>query len=593
MLPGELITFRAITGEFADSTRYPEFELATGMVPGVSMEVVHDRVTVEQGESPVTTLLVRPFRSIGRPDVVVIVDVSQASLRRELQNRIALLDRFTISEGAPDEPTPDDEDGSTVATVVSSTFGRRFTVTLRDNRVVDQRGGLTFVLGSIAAALVVFLITALTMVRKLTPLERELQRLADRPANLASLADAVRTLTQDNEQLRLRYDQVLPHYRRRVMNHLLLGLVSDTETLDERLGFTGMQLPDPPYVALCFLFADAENSDRESASLVLLIASALELEIGPGPAGLLAAVDAIRYGTVIPASSVGQLPRILARLPEAARDQLYLGVGERAEQPGELATSYETARRALAFRRVLDGRVFDYEAIVARARDQHGYPFELERSLIQAVQHRNVTEAEQRLAQMLASIRASADATRSLEYLRLQLLHILEGRLAAGGASPTVLDQTIDQHPLEEANTPESIHTLFRELVRRATTEGAQSTQRDQQVVRFLEYIDEHHADKDLQLLTLEETFGLSRYYIGRRIKEETGLHFNDHLNRARLERGARLLAEEPGTTIKEIAARVGYSYNYYFARQFRQIYGVSPSEYRESAIQTSTGRTD
>jgi len=366
------------------------------------------------------------------------------------------------------------------------------------------------------------------------------------------------------------------------MNHLLLGLLSEGDALEDRLAFTGMRLPDPPYAALCVLFVEAEQSDRESASLILLVASAMEIEIGHEAADLLGPVDAIRHGTVASSVAGERLEAMLARLPEAARSRIYVGMGQPVSTPGDLAASYDSAKRALTFRRLLGGRVFDFERIAAGAREHHGYPFETERALVQAIQRRNSADATELLSQIMEQLRESGDAMRGLEYLRLQLLHVLEGRLAEGGASPAVLGSIVDQYPLEQANTPEALEELFRELVERAVAEGTKATQSEHQVERFLQYIEERFADPNLQLLTLEDEFGLSRYYIGRRIKEETGHHFSDVLNRVRVEHGAQLLEEHPALAIKEVAARVGYSYDYYFARQFRQFYGVSPSEYRD-----------
>lgn len=594
VLPEGVITFRLFTGEFTESDRLPEFELASQMAPGVAVDIVHERHLDQPGvDSVVSTLLIRPFRAIGRPDVIVMTDVSVVALQRKLADRVPLLERFSVTSGSPDEMGIVPESGELMAAAVSTSFDRGFQLTLRDDTVVGRRKGLVFVLGSAGTALLVFLIAAILLVRQLSPLERELQRLAVRPSNLSTLADAVRSLTQDNEQLRVRYDRVLPHYRRRVMNHLLLGLLSEGEVLNERLAFTRMKLPDPPYAALCVLFAKAEQSDRESASLILLVSSAVEIEIGHEAADLLGPVDAIRHGTVIPAQTIDRLDAVLERLPAAARDRIYMGAGHAVATPGELAASYDAAKRALTFRRLLGGRVFNAGHIAARVRDEHGYPFEAEAELLQAVQRRDANEADRLLAEFMHELRDSDDAVRGLEYLRLQLLHVLEGRLAAAGASPSVLDQTIDQYPLEYAHTPAAMLSLFQQLVKSAVEEGADSGRPERQVERFLRFIEEHHADTGMQLLTLEEKFGLSRYYIGRRIREETGLHFSEHVNRARVEHGAALLADAPDLPIKEIAVRVGYSYDYYFARQFRQIYGISPSEYRERAIRSSTDRTD
>lgn len=586
MLPGELITFRSFTGEFAEPGRFPEYELATQMVPGVTMEIIHDRTISRGGSSiAVSTLLIRPFRSLGRPDAVIIVDIGIEAINRHLRDRVTLFDHFSVEQGEPGRSTPTSANSnSPTAVATSASFDRAFYVTLEDAGAVSRRRGTAFVLGSVVTACVLFAVVALLLVRRLTPIERELTKLADRPADLSSLADAVRDLARDNEQLRVRYDRVLPHYRRRVMNHLLLGLLTEGTTLDERLSFTGTHLPEPPYVAICVLFADAERSDRETASIILLIASAIELEVGTEAADLLCAVDALRHGTVVPHDAVARIPAALDRLPDAVRGRIFVGVGNPVMQPGDLARSYDSARRALTFRRLLGGSIFSADDIDRRFQDQQGYPFDLERSLLLAVQRRDLESAESRLAEMLSALGGCADPMRGLEYLRLQLLHVMEGRLSGQGASPAVLDGLVDEFPLEEANTPDAVSALFRDLLHRAVGGERATDDRDDQVAEFLRYIEEHHADHNLQLLSLEEAFGLSRYYIGRRINEVTGQHFSEHLNRARVEHGARLLEERPPIPIKRIAALVGYSYDYYFARQFKAAYGIAPSEYRDRA---------
>jgi YesN/AraC family two-component response regulator len=57
---------------------------------------------------------------------------------------------------------------------------------------------------------------------------------------------------------------------------------------------------------------------------------------------------------------------------------------------------------------------------------------------------------------------------------------------------------------------------------------------------------------------------------------------FTDVLTSVRVERAKELLA---GTrlSVKQIAGRVGYSGGNYFAKVFRRVSGMSPSEYRLS----------
>ncbi|MDD3155437.1 MAG: helix-turn-helix domain-containing protein [Victivallaceae bacterium] len=65
--------------------------------------------------------------------------------------------------------------------------------------------------------------------------------------------------------------------------------------------------------------------------------------------------------------------------------------------------------------------------------------------------------------------------------------------------------------------------------------------------------------------------------------KQLTGETPAAYLLRLRLERAAQLLMRMPGKMVGQIAQDCGFSDSNYFARQFRQKYGVSPTRYRSS----------
>jgi AraC-like DNA-binding protein/AmiR/NasT family two-component response regulator len=73
---------------------------------------------------------------------------------------------------------------------------------------------------------------------------------------------------------------------------------------------------------------------------------------------------------------------------------------------------------------------------------------------------------------------------------------------------------------------------------------------------------------------------GLSTYRFSRVFREETGTTFQAHLVALRLER-AKALLDNPSASITDIGYTVGFNSPSYFARAFRNAFGVSPSEYR------------
>ena len=86
---------------------------------------------------------------------------------------------------------------------------------------------------------------------------------------------------------------------------------------------------------------------------------------------------------------------------------------------------------------------------------------------------------------------------------------------------------------------------------------------------------------------TLEELgrkIGCSHFYLSRIFSAQTGQTITQCLRQFRMDRAAELLrARELNVT--EVALEVGYSSLSHFSAAFREAYGLSPSEFRQSAL--------
>lgn len=94
-------------------------------------------------------------------------------------------------------------------------------------------------------------------------------------------------------------------------------------------------------------------------------------------------------------------------------------------------------------------------------------------------------------------------------------------------------------------------------------------------------FIQEHLAE-DLGLEQIASILGVSPFYLSKLFKEETGETLINHITTLRLEKAKQLLGND-SMIIKEITAATGYNDQNYFSKLFKQKYGLSPSEYRDS----------
>lgn len=100
-----------------------------------------------------------------------------------------------------------------------------------------------------------------------------------------------------------------------------------------------------------------------------------------------------------------------------------------------------------------------------------------------------------------------------------------------------------------------------------------------QKVVAFLAG---HYARPELDLARTARETGLSEAAVSAAVKEATGEGFRQHLGRLRLTEAARLVRTSK-LQMTEIAFRVGYGNVSHFNRQFRELWGCSPSEMRQA----------
>jgi len=105
-------------------------------------------------------------------------------------------------------------------------------------------------------------------------------------------------------------------------------------------------------------------------------------------------------------------------------------------------------------------------------------------------------------------------------------------------------------------------------------------------VKQALAYIHQNYT-RSFSLIELSETIGVSKSYLSRIFKMDTGITLWDYLNRFRVQKAKELLLLTD-ESITEIAGNVGYEDVGYFSRVFHEVSGCSPRAYRQQA-RTST----
>ena len=95
----------------------------------------------------------------------------------------------------------------------------------------------------------------------------------------------------------------------------------------------------------------------------------------------------------------------------------------------------------------------------------------------------------------------------------------------------------------------------------------------------FSQYIHANIGESFLSVDSIAAHFEISRRHLYRKVKALTDLTPHDYLNEVRFQTAYDYLEEGSFRTVAETAKAVGFADTVYFARQFRERFGMLPSE--------------
>jgi two-component system response regulator YesN len=100
----------------------------------------------------------------------------------------------------------------------------------------------------------------------------------------------------------------------------------------------------------------------------------------------------------------------------------------------------------------------------------------------------------------------------------------------------------------------------------------------DDPIKKILDYIERNYY-QDLKLETIAALFNYNSDYLGKKIRLNTGKHFNTYLDTIRVTKAIQLLKE--GYKVYQVAQKTGFKDMNYFYKKFKFYAGVSPSDFK------------
>jgi len=100
-------------------------------------------------------------------------------------------------------------------------------------------------------------------------------------------------------------------------------------------------------------------------------------------------------------------------------------------------------------------------------------------------------------------------------------------------------------------------------------------------VREVIHVIAQNYADPELNLERIASQMYISPARLSRILNRNVGVSFRQLLRHTRIEESKRMLASRR-FSVKEVAARVGFTDSHYFSRSFKELTGLNASDYSE-----------
>ncbi|MBE7035398.1 MAG: AraC family transcriptional regulator [Ruminococcaceae bacterium] len=215
------------------------------------------------------------------------------------------------------------------------------------------------------------------------------------------------------------------------------------------------------------------------------------------------------------------------------------------------------------------------------------YSLAKEQELLHSIARGEREAAHKQLEELLGSLFVMGRDLGKLKARGFELI-VMISRVATENGTDTEQALTMCQQYLEKGATINDF-SAYCSWLSKTVTEFADSlfgygdTKHANIIHRCIQHIGANYAER----LTLEDTAGMvymSPAYLSRVFKSETGVTFNQYLNRIRITK-AKALLHNRGLKLTDISQAVGYEDQSYFTRVFKKMTGISPNQYRNKIL--------
>lgn len=255
---------------------------------------------------------------------------------------------------------------------------------------------------------------------------------------------------------------------------------------------------------------------------------------------------------------------------------VYISIGKKTNKITDINRSYKTAMEVSEFKIVYPNIswIKEYKEEYQNNKDLY---VEIEQ-LRNILMDKNYSETLSTIKNMFAKIKQEDLTPKQIKFKSIEIFlnvynYFNESKIIKG--LNEYLERIINKETVDEIEFEVINMIMFMQSKLENTEESISPI-----IIKLLKHI-ENNYQNDLNLKEISEKLNINAIYLGQLFQRETGILFSDYINNFRVNKAKDLLVS---TSLKasEIGDLVGYSNKNYFYRKFKDLVGITPSEWRK-----------
>lgn len=422
-------------------------------------------------------------------------------------------------------------------------------------------------------------IKAVDYVEKPVDIE-ELEKLISRTVLLCKEEKDRKHLEQE---LLLNVERSIPYLRSKLVESLLRGGDIDFDSIRNNLRFIGIDFPlEGSYLCCVADFQDPSKAEGSLGVINETIAGHIPVYISTNVNGQTVIIFTLSSSSGLPLISACCSEAVKA-VKGALKTDVTVGMGSVVHCAADIAHSYANALEALRYL-FYHGRnaVIRYNDVAGSSSPTLIFDKQQYTLLEDCLKKKNIDSASEIVENIIMDLEKNNSS--NIDQVRKGLfnIYLLISSIYIENIFEIENNNDILRARLFMTGELSTIRKFIRSKLMaieyRITLEKSSSVK---SVIKRIEDYIEQNYNRDISINSISNEVYLTPTYLCLLFKKEKGETINEHITRLRVAKAKEFLRDRR-VKLYEVACKVGYHDSNYFAKVFKKITGLNPSDYRD-----------